>query len=363
MGSCGSCAACWPPSRRSPWSSPGWWPLSPAREACSSGCVVGPLPFYLVGLVGFLLRPENLPVRWILVSGSCFAIESCLGDVALYRAAGAVSPGWLMALAMLRMWMSMGSSFGALGLTATFPSGRPQSTAERAVLWTAGIWALLLPLLNALSSPTLAPGLYAAPDEPAVSSGLYVEALGAWGPVTAMLYRLYPMWVLAGLALLVHPLPAREAGGPPANPLAVRLGGGGTHRRAPDDRPVDGRAPVVPWLGGQLLVVARGAGPGGRLPGRRALRRRSVRHRRALAPPADPSCVARDPRDLRRRRGSRPGPDRGATGGDVAGRHRLGRRGALRTPGLACARGSRWTVGCSGHGWTATTCWRASAPR
>ena len=49
--------------------------------------VVGPLPFYLVGLVGFLLRPENLPVRWILVSGSCFAIESCLGDVALYRAA------------------------------------------------------------------------------------------------------------------------------------------------------------------------------------------------------------------------------------------------------------------------------------
>ena len=56
-----------------------------------------------------------------------------------------------MALAMLRMWMSMGSSFGALGLTATFPSGRPQSTAERAVLWTAGIWALLLPLLNALS--------------------------------------------------------------------------------------------------------------------------------------------------------------------------------------------------------------------
>lgn len=60
-----------------------------------------------------------------------------------------------------------------------------------------------LPVLNALSAPILAPGLYAAPLEPAVASQIHVSALGWWGPVTALLYRLYPVWVMAGLALLV----------------------------------------------------------------------------------------------------------------------------------------------------------------
>ncbi len=164
--------------------------------------VVGPLPFYLVGFIGFVLRPENLAVRWILVIGSCFAIESCLGDVVLPHAAESVSAGWLMALAMLRHWMSVGSTFGAVGLTATFPSGRPQRRAEWVVLGAAGGVALALPLLNAMSAPTLMPGLYAGPGEPEVTSWLFVDALSGLGPATAVLYRLYPMWVVAGLALL-----------------------------------------------------------------------------------------------------------------------------------------------------------------
>jgi cyanate permease len=49
---------------------------------------IGPLPFYAVGLFGFLCRPGNRVVWWLLGVGVAYITEVALGDIFLAMAAG-----------------------------------------------------------------------------------------------------------------------------------------------------------------------------------------------------------------------------------------------------------------------------------
>src|SRR5215470_11839943 len=78
--------------------------------------LIGPLPFYIVGMVAFASRPDNLVVRWLLASGSVFAVSTFLSDTLLPLAN---SPG----LALAGQWVSAVGTLTFVGLVGLFPVG------------------------------------------------------------------------------------------------------------------------------------------------------------------------------------------------------------------------------------------------
>src|SRR5918994_3306011 len=107
--------------------------------------VIGPLPFYVVGLVAFIYRSDNLVVRWLLAAGALFAISTLLGDTVL-----ALRPG--PAVALSEQWVSLAAVPAIVGLVGLFPGGRPDRRVDRVVLAVIGVQVALLPVLGALSN-------------------------------------------------------------------------------------------------------------------------------------------------------------------------------------------------------------------
>ena len=85
--------------------------------------LVGPAPFFGVGLFVALRRPDRATGLWCLVSGTGFLVAVCLGDV-LLRAVGDWPGRWLLVL--FRQWADYFSVVGAIGLFGWFPDGRPR---------------------------------------------------------------------------------------------------------------------------------------------------------------------------------------------------------------------------------------------
>jgi signal transduction histidine kinase len=185
-----------------------------AQGDVSGWLFVGPLPFYAVGVAAFWRRPDYLPVRWLVVTGACFVLESCFATLLAWVASiGSVPSGVVLTIGLLRMWAALLSSFAALGFIGTFPVGRPEGRAARVILGIAAVEAALLPPLNALSSPILAPGQFPDASEPTVASGLAIPALAWLGPLTTTLYYLYPVWAAVGIGLLAVRYRRFDAGG------------------------------------------------------------------------------------------------------------------------------------------------------
>jgi signal transduction histidine kinase len=161
--------------------------------------LVGPAPFFGVGLFVALRRPDRPAGTWCLLTGTCFMVAVCLGDVVLPAVAD--WPGnWLVVL--VRQWADYFSEVGAIGLFGWFPDGRPRRPAERRVVQVAAVIAALLPLAYSLTHPVMAPGAYPNPDAPAVPSPLYRPALAVAGPVIGAIDATYVGWVLLGFGML-----------------------------------------------------------------------------------------------------------------------------------------------------------------
>ena len=159
--------------------------------------LLGPLPFWLIGLVGYLRQPRSPVVWWLVGVGVAFGCDIALGDVFLPLAEdhwGATS-SITAAIALLHQWCGAAAPVAGVGLIGLFPSGRPERAYERVVIWTVALAGFLLPLLEAASladissdggpSGNLTPVLYRA---------LYVPALAPLGGAAEAVYRTNPAW-------------------------------------------------------------------------------------------------------------------------------------------------------------------------
>jgi signal transduction histidine kinase len=157
--------------------------------------LVGPLPFFVVGLVAFAYRPDNLVVRWLLACGALFALGTFLGDTLLPLAN---SPG----LALVVQWASGAGVLAWVGLVGLFPVGRPDHRVDRVVLTVIAAAAVAVPVLGALANPTMVLATYAEPGTPTTPSPIFVEGLAPLGPVIDRLFDLFPLCIFAGIGLL-----------------------------------------------------------------------------------------------------------------------------------------------------------------
>jgi signal transduction histidine kinase len=167
--------------------------------------LVGPLPFYAVGLIAYLRRPGYRVVWWLLGLGVAFGCEVALGDVFLPMAENhwGTTSSITATIALVRQWAGTGTAVTAVGLIGLCPSGRPERTYERVVIWTVGLLAFGVPLLGAVTADDIAMGSMPSQGaETAVRSSLAVQALAPLGGVAEVAYRSYPFWTALGVVLL-----------------------------------------------------------------------------------------------------------------------------------------------------------------
>jgi signal transduction histidine kinase len=168
-------------------------------DPSSAGWVlVGPGPFYAVGLAALLRRPDHPMSTWLLAAGATFALEVCLGDAVLQEVAG-WSYSWVVAL--VRAWVGTATVVVGLGLIGLFPTGVADRRGSRWTMWTAALLGFLLPLVHAVSNPTLAKG-FPNPDEPTIASPFYWPPAAPLASVAEAAYYVFAVWIAGGLVML-----------------------------------------------------------------------------------------------------------------------------------------------------------------
>lgn len=169
--------------------------LGSGKPAHAVWVLIGPLPFYVAGLVAFAYRPDNLVVRWLLASGVAFAVTTLLNETLppLVSNAG---------LVLVTQWLEGVGMVALVALVGLFPVGRPDHRIDRIVLTVIAATGLAIPVLGALTNPTMLLARYAEPGTPVPPSPVFVPALAPLGPVLGRLYDLFPLWVLVGIGLL-----------------------------------------------------------------------------------------------------------------------------------------------------------------
>jgi signal transduction histidine kinase len=173
--------------------------LGQTREA--GWLVIGPLPFYLIGLAGFLRRPDNRAVQWLLWVGVGFVVGSCVGEVIAPLADRSPAvPEWAYALIWLvHSVADHGGAFAGLGLLAFFPFGRPTRAFERWVIGIAGAQVILLPLAILMTQASEGDNFGPGPRLPSV---LAIPELLPYGHTVSVLSQTYVLWEAVGLAIL-----------------------------------------------------------------------------------------------------------------------------------------------------------------
>jgi hypothetical protein len=171
-----------------------------APDPAGGGWVlVGPGPFYVVGLIWVLRRPFQRVAVWLLACGTFFLLDVCLGDAVL-PLVHTWPYAWMVWL--IRSWATGAEVVAAIGLIGLFPAGAPQRTAERWVLRVTSAAAAALPLLFLVSNPTAPRDVFPGDAKPGIASPLYIPALRPAGPVAAGLYDTFSAWTVIGLILL-----------------------------------------------------------------------------------------------------------------------------------------------------------------
>ncbi|MGH3178000.1 MAG: sensor histidine kinase [Streptosporangiaceae bacterium] len=167
--------------------------------------LLGPLPFWLIGLVGYLRQPRNPVVWWLVGVGVAFGCEIALGDVFLPLAEDhwGITSSITAAIALLHQWSGVAAPVAGVGLVGLFPSGRPERAYERVVIWAVALAGFLLPLIGAASLADISSGGGPSGNvTPVLYRALYVPALAPLGGAAEAVYRTIPAWVVIGVALL-----------------------------------------------------------------------------------------------------------------------------------------------------------------
>ena len=173
--------------------------LATGDPAGAGWVLVGPGPFYAVGLVLAFRGPGQRVGAWLLATGAMFLLSVCLGDAVLPLVLGSPA-AWIIALA--REWAGFACLVAAVGLIGLFPTGVPQRAAERRVLWAAAAAAVLIPVLRMVVSPTAPQGSFSEPGQPVVASPLYLPAARPLEPVAAGLVYGFAALSAVGVIML-----------------------------------------------------------------------------------------------------------------------------------------------------------------
>ena len=167
--------------------------------------LLGPMPFWLIGLIAYLRQPGRPVVWWLVCVGVAFGCDIALGDVFLPLAAEhwGITSSVTAAIALLSLWFGVAAPVAGVGLVGLFPSGRPERAYERVVIWTVVLVGFLLPLLQAASLADISSdGGPAGSVAPIVFPALHVPALTPLGGAAGAVIRTNPAWTLIGVALL-----------------------------------------------------------------------------------------------------------------------------------------------------------------
>jgi signal transduction histidine kinase len=171
--------------------------LAMGDPAGAGWVLVGPAPFYAVGLVGAFRGPGHRVAAWLLAVGATFLLNECLAD-ALPAVTG--SAAWLVLVAA--EIAGNASVVAGIGLIGLFPTGMPQRRGERWVLGAAAAMAVLLPLLAELSSRTPPTDLFGYSGQPAFASPLFLPAARPAEPVAVGLHHTFAAWAVLGVIML-----------------------------------------------------------------------------------------------------------------------------------------------------------------
>jgi signal transduction histidine kinase len=106
---------------------------------------------------------------------------------------------WVVALA--QSWVGNASAVAGLALIGLFPTGVADRPGPRWTLRVTALLAALLPVLHAVSNPTMHRGAFAG-GEPPIASPLYQPAAAPLARTAGVAYALFGVWAVVGLILL-----------------------------------------------------------------------------------------------------------------------------------------------------------------
>src|SRR5262245_48772976 len=156
------------------------------------------LPYYVVGLVARLRRPNLTASRWLLALGTAVTVNFLIGEVVSLP--GLAETRTRSVLVVGNQMLELLAMLAAIGLYAFFPAGKPERRYERLVFQVGFTVAILLPILMPVSQPRLSVSIWQAGQ---VESPVYIPALAPLAPIVNGLYRGYLLTALVGAAILI----------------------------------------------------------------------------------------------------------------------------------------------------------------
>jgi signal transduction histidine kinase len=163
--------------------------------------LIGPAPFYVVGLVVAIWRPAHPMSAWWLASGASWVMDSFLGDVVLPAAAGW---SWAWIVALVWGWVANANVVSGFGTIGLFPTGVAAGRGARWTRWALRIAVLLgvmLPPLYAVANPTL-PADWPYQQTAGIASPLYWSAAAPLAPAVRLAYSSFAVWDVVWLVML-----------------------------------------------------------------------------------------------------------------------------------------------------------------
>ncbi|HEY0000876.1 MAG TPA: hypothetical protein VGB74_10510, partial [Actinoplanes sp.] len=173
--------------------------LAGGEPTTAAWVLIGPAPFYLVGVWLLRRRPDRLAGMWLLFGGVTFLINVAAGDILLPMVR---DEPWAWVPSIGRLLADNIGLAAGLALFGLFPDGRPHRAYERWVLTVVAVAGGLLPFLHAVTHPTLAKGGFPGPDDPLLVSPFYVPATAGAGPVIGVLNSTFTLWLVLAVLLL-----------------------------------------------------------------------------------------------------------------------------------------------------------------
>jgi len=174
--------------------------LVPGGPPATSGFLIMPIPFLVVGVVVYARRPESLVVRRLMAV--CAFVPMAVAAAALLeRVAGNTDAGLAWAVVMAQHATVVGFGLAIVGLLAIFPTGTYETPFERAIVRLAALSLLLIPLVALVNDPLPAPQTES--PLPSIHNPLAIAGLAPLAPLIAgALQTILLLW-LPAIALVV----------------------------------------------------------------------------------------------------------------------------------------------------------------